>query len=69
MSLIHGDSQKQEQIYGYVQKFGWLVSIVSYLAGLGYFCMLPHAELVHRTYLSENALSPGNKTFNQHSSQ
>jgi hypothetical protein len=63
MSLIQGDSQKRDQIFGYIQKFGLFVSIASYLAGLVYFCMLPHGDIVHRTYLSENALSPGKKMF------
>lgn len=63
MSLIEGDVEKHTKIFNLVKKLGPLVSVVSYLAGITYFCLLPHQELVHRTYLSENALSPGKLSF------
>ncbi len=59
MSLIEGDVEKRMKIYTAVKKFGPLVSVISYIAGISYFCLLPHQEFVHRSYLSENALSPG----------
>jgi hypothetical protein len=58
-SLIDGDSTKIEKIHNKLQQFGTKASILAYLAGLVYFCVLPHQELVHNTYISENALLPG----------
>ena len=59
MSLIEGDIEKFDKIYRNIKKFGPLLAIVSYVAGIVYFCMLPHEMLHHRTYISENALLPG----------
>jgi hypothetical protein len=59
MSLIEGDVKKKDQIYRLLRKFGPIISVLSYLAGLVYFCLLPHPSVVHNTYLSENALIPG----------
>jgi hypothetical protein len=59
MLLIDGDSEKRLKILELIQRFGVFVSILSYVGGIGYFCLLPHEEFVHKTYLSENALSPG----------
>ncbi len=59
MSLIEGDVDKFDKIYKKLKKFGPLLSILAYLVGIVYFCMLPHEQLIHRTYISENALLPG----------
>ena len=59
MTLIEGDWVKRKKILGYAQKFGPKISILAYLAGLIYFIALPHNEIVHRTYISENSLLPG----------
>ena len=60
-TLIEGDISKIEKLHGKVSKFGPLVSLVAYLAGIVYFCLLSHEEIVHGTYISENALMPGKK--------
>jgi len=57
--LIDGDADKSEKIMSHVKKFGPLLSVVAYLGGIIYFFMLPHELLIHHTYISENALSPG----------
>jgi hypothetical protein len=57
--LTDGDADKGERIMTYVKKFGPLLSVVAYLGGIIYFLMLPHELLIHHTYISENALSPG----------
>ena len=59
MLLIDGDADKSERIMSYVKKFGPLLSVLAYLGGIIYFLMLPHEMLIHHTYISENALSPG----------
>ncbi len=59
MLLIDGDADKSEKIMSYVKKFGPFLSVLAYLSGIVYFLMLPHELLVHHTYISENALSPG----------
>jgi hypothetical protein len=59
MSLISGESEKRIKMFEKVKHFGPLVSILSYISGLVYFLLLPHNSLVHKTYMSENALSPG----------
>jgi hypothetical protein len=59
MTLIDGDVEKSDKIYSQIKKFGPLISLISYIAGLIYFCLLPHDQIVHRTYISENALLPG----------
>ena len=60
MSLIEGDVQKKEKIFNLIKKFGPLLTVFSYLAGIIYFCLLPHEMFIHGTYISENALLPGN---------
>lgn len=59
MSLIEGDSEKRVKLYKTIKKFSPYLSVIAYLAGLVYFVLLPHEEIVHNTYMSENALSPG----------
>jgi len=59
MSLIEGDVEHREKILNKVRKFGPLVAVLSYLGGIIYFCLLPHQMLIHGTYISENALLPG----------
>jgi hypothetical protein len=58
-SLIEGDTTRIEKIFGHVKKYGPVFSILAYLVGIVYFCLLSHEELVHGTYISENALMPG----------
>jgi hypothetical protein len=58
-SLIEGDTTRIEKINNLVKKFGPVLSVISYLAGIVYFCLMSHEELVHGTYISENALMPG----------
>jgi hypothetical protein len=58
-SLIEGDTTRVDKIFKSIKRFGPIVSVVAYLAGLVYFCLLPHEEIVHGTYISENALMPG----------
>ncbi len=58
-SLINGDSEKLEKIYNLIEKWHIKVSILSFIAGIVWFLVLPHKLHVHRTYMSENALSPG----------
>lgn len=58
-SLISGDSQKRDKIYKLFQKFHVYVSLLAFIAGLVWFFILPHKLHVHKTYMSENALSPG----------
>lgn len=60
MSLIEGDVEKKEKILKLIKRFGPFVSILAYIAGIVYFCLLPHQMLIHGTYVSENALLPGN---------
>ncbi len=59
MLLTDGDNEKREKIFKLIERFGLLLSILSFVGGLVYFCLLPHEDFVHKTYLSENALSPG----------
>jgi hypothetical protein len=59
MSLIDGDSEKRLKIYEKIKQIGPVVSLLAYLSGVIYFFLLPHDSIVHRTYLSENALLPG----------
>ncbi|CAF0726519.1 unnamed protein product [Brachionus calyciflorus] len=59
MSLLNGDSDKKLKLYEPLEKFGPLLSLVGFIAGVVYFCLLPHQLLVHGTYISENALLPG----------
>ena len=61
MSLIEGDVEKKEKILRLIKRFGPFVSILAYIAGIVYFCLLPHQMLIHGTYVSENALLPGNR--------
>lgn len=60
MSLIEGDPENREKIFNHIKKFGPWLTVVSYFAGIIYFCLLPHQMLIHGTYISENALLPGN---------
>ena len=59
MSLIEGDSEKRLKLYRSIKKFSPYLAVISYLAGIVYFVLLPHEDIVHNTYMSENALSPG----------
>ena len=59
MSLVEADFEKRDKVVKFVSKVGPIVSIASYVAGLVYFCLLSHETLIHRTYISENALLPG----------
>ena len=54
-----GDIEKRVKIYEKIKLFGPLVSALAYIGGIVYFLLLPHESLIHRTYLSENALLPG----------
>ena len=58
-SLINGESERYEKIYKLIEKWHIKVSILSFIIGLIWFFILPHKLHVHRTYMSENALSPG----------
>lgn len=58
-SLVEGDSARLKRLYGKLKMFGPIVSVLAYLAGLVYFCSLSHQDVVHGTYISENALMPG----------
>lgn len=64
MSLINSDSDNKTKIFENIIKVGPLLSIVGYISGIVYFCLLPHETLIHGTYISENALLPGDKNFN-----
>ena len=59
MWLIDGDSQSREKIFKKIDQLGPFISVLAYIAGLVYFVALPHEALIHRTYISENALLPG----------
>lgn len=58
-SLILGDLEKREKIFGVIEKYQAKLSVLLYVAGLAWLFILPHKDYVHRTYMSENALSPG----------
>jgi hypothetical protein len=58
-SLILGDLEKREKIFGIIEKYQVKLSVLLYVAGLTWLFILPHKNYVHRTYMSENALSPG----------
>lgn len=58
-SLISGNSEKREKIFNLFQKWNIQVSVLSFIAGVVWFFVLPHKMHVHKTYMSENALSPG----------
>lgn len=61
MSLINSDSDNKTQLFEKIIKVGPLLSIIGYISGIVYFCLLPHETLIHGTYISENALLPGNR--------
>jgi len=63
MLLIDGDSQSREKIFKKIDQLGPFISVLAYIAGLVYFVALPHEALIHRTYISENALLPGIYSF------
>jgi hypothetical protein len=59
MSLLEGDSDKRQKLYNLLKKVGPFICFVVYVVGLVYSCLQPHEDIVHKTYMSENALSPG----------
>ena len=59
MSLINGDPERRNKFFKILTRFGPLVSLIGYLSGIAFLVAQPHSSLVHRTYMSENALSPG----------
>lgn len=61
MSLYKNDADKKTKLFENVIKFGPILSILGYISGIVYFCLLPHETLIHGTYISENALLPGKK--------
>lgn len=68
MSLIEGDVEKKEKILNLIKKIGPFIAILSYIAGLVNFSLLPHQIFQHGTYISENALLPGLVNSDIHSS-
>ena len=58
-SLLTSDTSKIEKVLNKIEKLGSLVSLLAYVAGIVYFCLLPHKQFIHGTYISENALIPG----------
>ena len=59
MSLISGDIEKRNKVFNLIQRFGFLLTILGYFGGLVFFALQPSDLFFHRTYVSENALSPG----------
>lgn len=59
MSLITGDTEKRQKLFGLIQRFGFLLMIFGYVGGIVFFALQPSDLFFHRTYVSENALSPG----------
>ena len=59
-SLISGNSEKFEKFYKLLEIWNVKASVLSLIIGIIWFLILPHKLHVHKTYMSENALSPGN---------
>lgn len=59
MSLIKGDPEKRNKFFSILNRFSGLILILAIPIGVCLFAMQPSDLFVHRTYMSENALSPG----------
>ncbi|KAI8139216.1 Gaa1-like protein [Fennellomyces sp. T-0311] len=53
------DAERKEKIFRWVQKYNVLLSILLFFVGIAWILLLPYEGFNRKTYISENALLPG----------